>query len=180
MNLPAETVAIIAIAAAAGVGILLAVVAVLLARLSTLRKAYASALDPDRREDLFQSVQRQAAELATLREDLGVVDDNTKHLRELITGTLSQVGLVRYDAFEDMGGALSFSAALLNEHRNGVVISAINGRSETRCYAKPVHDAASEHNLSAEEEQAIQVALSSERGHVGDVAAPRRGRRRAS
>lgn len=83
-----------------------------------------------------------------------------RRLVELMRGNLQHVGLVRYDAFEDMGGHLSFSAALLNGRGDGVVITSINGRADTRCYAKTVKGAQSEHNLSGEEEQAIREALS--------------------
>jgi hypothetical protein len=81
---------------------------------------------------------------------------------DLITASVQRVGLVRYDAFEDMGGHLSFSAALLDGSGNGLVITSINGRQDTRCYAKPVQSWNSRHNLSEEEEQAIRLALTSE------------------
>ena len=74
---------------------------------------------------------------------------------------LRHVAVVRYDAFGDMGGRLSFSAALYDDAGNGLVISSINGRSETRTYAKPLVDLRSDHTLSPEEEQAIKAA----RGH---------------
>jgi hypothetical protein len=61
-----------------------------------------------------------------------------------------------------MGGRLSFSAALLNDHGDGIVITSINGRSETRTYAKPVKGLTSEHNLSEEEREAIAAALDRE------------------
>jgi hypothetical protein len=66
---------------------------------------------------------------------------------------------VRFDAFEDMGGHLSFSAALLDAHGDGVVLTSINGRRETRIYAKPVSAAQSQYNLSDEEQEAIRRAL---------------------
>jgi hypothetical protein len=66
---------------------------------------------------------------------------------------------VRFDAFDDMGGRLSFSVALLDEHGDGTVITAINGRTETRAYAKPVIRGASCHTLSQEEIAAIAQAL---------------------
>jgi hypothetical protein len=69
------------------------------------------------------------------------------------------VGVVRFDAFEDMGGHLSFSAALLDGHGDGVVLTSINGRQETRIYAKPVVGGTSQHNLSEEEQEAIRRAL---------------------
>jgi hypothetical protein len=89
-----------------------------------------------------------------------------RRLVELMRGNLQHVGLVRYDAFEDMGGHLSFSAALLNGRGDGVVITSINGRADTRCYAKTVKGAQSEHNLSGEEEQAIREALSGRQDSV--------------
>lgn len=173
MALSEELAGLLVVISLAGVAILAAVVVALQIRLSALRKAYASALDPSRREDLFQSVERQAGDLDSLREDLHVVHGNTERLRDLLRSTVSRVGVVRYDAFEDMGGALSFSAALLDEHGNGMVISAINGRTETRTYAKAVVDHRSEHNLSAEEQQAIEQARA---GVTGEKPSKRRGR----
>lgn len=77
-----------------------------------------------------------------------------------IEAGVRRVGLLRYDAFEDVGGRLSFSCAMLDEHGNGVVLTSINGRQETRVYAKPVTGGESPYNLSHEEEEAIRQALS--------------------
>jgi hypothetical protein len=76
-----------------------------------------------------------------------------------IEGSVRRVALLRYDAFEDVGGRLSFSCAMLDEHGTGVVITSINGRQETRVYAKPVTAGTSTYNLSAEEEEAIRQAM---------------------
>jgi Protein of unknown function (DUF4446) len=89
-----------------------------------------------------------------------------RKLAGMMQGVIQHVGVVRFDAFEDMGGRLSFSAALLNGHGDGVVITSINGRQDTRCYAKQVRGGTSIHNLSDEEEQAIREALSSSRQPV--------------
>ena len=86
-----------------------------------------------------------------------------KHLGEGLRSAVRHVGLVRFDAFEDMGGRLSFSAALLDDHGDGIVITSINGRQDTRCYAKTVQRGTSIHNLSDEEEQAIREAMSGRR-----------------
>jgi Protein of unknown function (DUF4446) len=58
-----------------------------------------------------------------------------------------------------MGGRLSFSAAILDDNGDGFIISSINGRTETRTYAKLVRGLTSEHNLSDEEREAIAVAV---------------------
>ena len=75
-----------------------------------------------------------------------------------LEGAVRYVGVVRFDAFEDMGGRLSFSAALLDARGDGVVITSINGRQDTRCYAKQVRSGSSPQNLSDEEREAIRVA----------------------
>ena len=94
---------------------------------------------------------------------------------EALMSAVQRIGLVRYDAFEDMGGHLSFSAALLDAEGDGIVITSINGRQDTRCYAKPVEAWASRHNLSEEEEAAIQQALTSS-GSTPPVRLAGRGR----
>ena len=82
-----------------------------------------------------------------------------RKLGEMMEVAVRHVGVVRFDAFEDMGGRLSFSAAFLDGHGNGVVITSINGRQDTRCYAKQVQGGRSVHHLSDEERQAIREAL---------------------
>jgi Protein of unknown function (DUF4446) len=79
-----------------------------------------------------------------------------------IEAGVRRVGLLRYDAFEDVGGRLSFSCALLDENGNGVVLTSINGRQDTRVYAKPVSGGTSSFNLSLEEDEAIRQAMSDE------------------
>jgi hypothetical protein len=173
--LPEETVGLALLALAVAVVVLLGITVLLAVRLRRMRRTYAAAVGSDAQEDLFEVLRGHGDDIARLRKDLGVVHGNTEHLRDLIRGTVSRVGVIRYNAFDDMGGALSFSAALLDEHGDGVVVSAINGRTETRTYAKPVVDGQSEHHLSPEEQDAIREAIS---GEKPDRGAAGRGRRR--
>ncbi|WP_420156835.1 DUF4446 family protein [Nocardiopsis sp. CNT-189] len=68
------------------------------------------------------------------------------------------VGLVRYDALEEMSGARSFSLVLLDAAGDGVVVTSINGRTESRTYAKLIEAGRSEEALSPEEYRAIRSA----------------------
>jgi len=77
----------------------------------------------------------------------------------LVDGSVRHMSLLRFDAFEDVGGRLSFSCAMLDDHASGVVLTSINGRQETRVYAKPVTEGASSYNLSSEEAEAIRQAM---------------------
>jgi hypothetical protein len=71
---------------------------------------------------------------------------------------LRDIAIIRYDALQEMSGQTSFSVALLNSHGDGIVLSSINSRAETRMYAKTVVAGKSTQDLSPEEEDAIQVA----------------------
>jgi hypothetical protein len=71
---------------------------------------------------------------------------------------LRDIAIVRYDALQEMSGQLSFSLALLNALGDGVVLSSINGRAETRTYAKPVLGGKGSQQLSPEEARAVQTA----------------------
>ena len=85
-------------------------------------------------------------------------------------GALRNVALVRYDAFSDLSGRMSFSLALLDDGGDGVTISAIAGRSDTRVYAKAIVSGSGEHELSPEERQAISSALGKKTGLLGRLA----------
>jgi hypothetical protein len=79
-------------------------------------------------------------------------------------GALRNVALVRYDAFTEMSGRMSFALALLDNTGAGVVISALAGRVDTRVYAKGVTGGKGEHELSPEEQQAVTSAMTERRG----------------
>ncbi|WP_067603888.1 DUF4446 family protein [Nocardiopsis listeri] len=72
--------------------------------------------------------------------------------------TVRDVAVLHYDALEEMTGARSFSLALLNSHGDGVVVTSINGRTETRTYAKVVTRGEPEDQLSPEECRVVRSA----------------------
>ncbi len=71
---------------------------------------------------------------------------------------LRDMAIVRYDALQEMSGQLSFSLALLNAQGDGIVLTSINGRAETRTYAKAVVAGKAAQQLSPEEEEAVRAA----------------------
>lgn len=93
------------------------------------------------------------------RTHIAAIEQQVERLHLLLQGCLQRVGLVRFDAFNDTAGQQSFSVALLDNQGNGVVITSLFGRTESRCYAKPVAHGSSTHRLSEEEQAAIRQAL---------------------
>ena len=152
MSLPPEVLTILVLLAVALAGFALFVV------VSNVPKGNRKLSDDKQAVVLLT---RHDQDLSRLKLAVRKLDEEQRRAGELLLSTVQRVGLVRYDAFEDMGGHLSFSAALLDAHGDGLVITSINGRQDTRCYAKPVEGWSSRHNLSGEEEQAIQAALTS-------------------
>lgn len=72
---------------------------------------------------------------------------------------MKKVGMVRYNAFQDVGSDLSFALALLNEKNDGIVLNGIYAREMSNIYAKPIENGKSKYTLSEEETQAIQKAM---------------------
>jgi hypothetical protein len=99
-----------------------------------------------------------AGDPAALPEDVVGLRQEVAALRAEAAGSFRHLGIVRYDAFSDVGGRLSWSVALLDDSGGGVVMTAIHGRSEARSYAKSISDWTCEQPLSPEEEQAVTSA----------------------
>jgi Protein of unknown function (DUF4446) len=110
-------------------------------------------------ETLRGILQGQGEQMQRLERAIRALHATSKKQHAEIEGSVRNVALLRYDAFEDVGGRLSFSCALLDDHGDGVVLTSINGRQETRVYAKQVTQGTSSHNLSLEEEEAIRRAM---------------------
>ncbi len=173
LDLHPSIVAALALTAVVLVVALTVVVAVLGLRLRKLRRDHRRAFRGVE-DDVLTALGRHAHELDAIRGEVADTRADARHLRELLRSAVSKVAVVRYDAFDDMGGALSFSAALLDEHGDGMVVSAINGRTETRCYVKAIVAGQSDHSLSSEELEAVGAAIE---GRVA-VLPPGGGRRR--
>jgi hypothetical protein len=71
---------------------------------------------------------------------------------------LQKVGVVRYDAFEDIGGQQSFAVVILDAERSGVALSSVYSRTDVRVYSKEIRKGQPTHALTREEEQAMALA----------------------
>ena len=103
---------------------------------------------------------RNARNAASLPTDVQGLRGEVQALRVEVSDALRHLAVVRYDAFGDMGGHLSWSMALLDDGGDGVVLTSIHGRSEARTYAKNIGSWSCDQALSPEEEEAIKFAKS--------------------
>jgi hypothetical protein len=105
-----------------------------------------------------RAVPRRAGDVDALPEDVVGLRQEVAALRAEAAGAVRHLGIVRYDAFGDVGGRLSWSLALLDDGGNGVVLTAIHGRSEARSYAKSITGWACDQPMSPEETDAVASA----------------------
>ncbi len=144
---------------AAGLGVFSLVVAVVLVvQVGRLRRAYDALVDGDQTATFPEALERSTAGAHALRREVVGLREELSSTRAELAGTLRHVAVVRYDAFGDLGGRLSFSAALLDDAGDGLVLTSIHSRSDSRTYAKGVQRGGSEHELSPEERQAVAHA----------------------
>ena len=101
---------------------------------------------------------RSKADASGLPEDPRALRQEVAALKAESAQAMRHVAVVRYDAFTDTGGQLSWSMALLDDSGSGVVLTSIQGRNDSRSYAKNVAGWSSETQLSPEEEDAISHA----------------------
>ncbi len=101
---------------------------------------------------------RRGTGVDALPEDVHGLRREVAALQAEAGDALRHLAVVRYDAFGDMGGHLSWSLALVDDGGHGVVLTSIHGRSDARTYAKSVHDWRCDQQLSPEELEAVEQA----------------------
>lgn len=111
------------------------------------------------RPSVVDSVNKLLERTEATEDYLANISSNVEMLKLKLESAVVGVSLVRYNPFKDTGGNLSFSLALLDEKGNGVVVTSLNSRSDSRFYCKPVSGFSSEIPLSDEEKEAIQNAI---------------------
>ncbi|MGH3423803.1 MAG: DUF4446 family protein [Nocardioidaceae bacterium] len=101
---------------------------------------------------------RRARNRRPVAPDVQALRDEVEALRADARETLRHLAVIRYDAFGDMGGHLSWSVALLDDVGDGLVLTSIHGRSEARTYAKNIAGWTCDQQLSPEEDEAVATA----------------------
>lgn len=102
-------------------------------------------------EDCIDKVNGITAKNKELEFQLNNIERNMYHC-------VQKVGVVRYNAFDNVGSDLSFSVALLDNNDDGLVFSSLYSRDSSSTYAKPIANSKSRYALSAEEIKAIDIA----------------------
>ena len=90
------------------------------------------------------------------------VDKNKQDIRTLYKNmehAFQKIGLIKYDAFQQMGGKLSFSLALLDENNNGFILNSVHSTEGCYTYTKEIKNGECAISLGEEEQQALDMAI---------------------
>ncbi len=109
--------------------------------------------------DLEEILQKYAGDVKKLKAKEEELKREQDILKEQVAQCVHNPGLIRFNAFDNMGSDLSFSMALLDRRGDGVVLTGLYGRDETRIYAKPIRKGTSDYSLADEEVKAVQRSL---------------------
>lgn len=139
--------------------IALILITVFAARQAKLLKRYRLLLNGNQGQDIEQLLLNQGAAIELLQSELAQLQRRVEVLGTEAKLHVQKVGTVRFCAFPDTGSDLSFAIALLDASDNGVVLSSLYGRNESRTYAKPILGGKSTYQLSDEEREAIARAM---------------------
>lgn len=113
--------------------------------------------------DIGQILLGQEESLRSLKAFGDGLERRIEEQHRVLQLCVQHVGVVRFNAFQGTGSDLSFSLALLDANRDGVVLTSLYGRDESRTYVKPIRQGTSTYHLSEEEKQALQEAFGYEK-----------------
>ena len=128
-------------------------------RLGSLKKKYDFFMQGDNGASLERKLSVEVSEIRDAAKGLETMMTEQTAIRNIQSNTIQKIGFIKYNAFENIGNNLSFALTLLDGNNNGICISSIYGRNESRIFSKPIVKGKSLVSLSQEELESLNEAL---------------------
>lgn len=142
--------------------VLLVLLIFLLVRYNQLNVSYQMFMKGRKAESLEEEIGALFNDIGSLKASTEKNRKDIKKIIENLRETYQRVGIVKYDAFKEMGGKLSFSVALLNDNETGFIINSIHSSEGCYVYTKEIVNGECAITLGDEEKKALTLALSAE------------------
>lgn len=146
---------------AGAVIILLIMIIINMVQTSKLKKKYKKFMSGKNAKSLEDTLIKRLDQVDSLMEANSANEKSINQIFKDMKFTFQKIGLVKYDAFNEMGGKLSFSLALLNQANDGFVLNAVHSREGCYTYIKEIVDGNSIIVLAEEEQEALKMAMES-------------------
>ena len=143
--------------AISGLAICVALFALIIARSARYWRNYFTREEEP--ENLEEIIERIVAKIKRLEDGQEQHQTELQNMAKTLATAIQHVSVVRFDSAADDGGNLSFSAAFLDAHQSGIILTSLHGRQHNRVYTKQVTEGKSEHILSDEEKEALVQAI---------------------
>lgn len=143
--------------------ILIIILIITLVKMKKLYKKYDCFMRGKDMESMEETIISQFDRLEQLEEANRNNEDRLLTVEENMQRVYQKIGLVKYDAFREMSGKLSYAVALLDKNNNGIVISSMYSREGCYSYAKEISHGESSITLSEEEKEALDSAISGDK-----------------
>lgn len=130
-------------------------------RLSGLKKTYNRFMDGKEGRSMEYEIMTLFEDIRYLKYSARNADKEISTIKKNLSFAYQKVGIVRYDAFKEMGGKLSFSIALLNDRNDGFIINSVHSSGGCYTYTKDIVNGESFITLGEEEQEALRIALTS-------------------
>ena len=129
---------------------------------SKLKKRYEAFMQGSDAQSMENQITGLFQDIDSLKKDTEKNRKEIKHIYKRLETTFQKVGIVKYDAFQQMGGKLSFSLAMLDENNNGFIMNSVHSTDGCYSYTKEIKEGICEIALGEEEENALQMAMNHE------------------
>lgn len=151
-----------------GMAVVMAVMLVFLiinsVKIKKMKLTYTSFMSGKDGKSLEEVILKRFKEVDELKKEDAAKNVQLDDINESLRYAFSKMGMVKYDAFNEMGGKLSFALALLDNRNNGFLINAMHSREGCYTYVKEIINGESYINLGEEEKKALNKAINSESG----------------
>lgn len=128
-------------------------------KLLKLERKYKDFINKFEDKDIEKTLKDYFGVINQVNEENKILIAENKNIEKRIDNCIQKMGIVRYNAFDDVGSNLSFAIALLDKNNNGIILNGIYSRNSSNIYAKPVNNGKSEYILSEEEKKALEKAM---------------------
>lgn len=128
-------------------------------RISKLMKKYNAFMEGKDATNLADAIEENFQQMENLENSYGEAEERMNKALGGLTSTFHKLGIVKYDAFKDMGGNLSFVLCLLDDNNTGFILNTMHGRESSYTYIKEIEKGEAYATLGEEEKEALQKAM---------------------
>lgn len=130
-------------------------------KIKQLMNRYENFMKGKNAENLADAIEENFEQMDALKDSYKENEMKMDEAIKNITSTFHKLGIVKYDAFKEMGGNLSFAVCLLNDENTGFILNTMHGRDSSYTYIKEIIKGEAYSTLGEEEKEALEKAINS-------------------